>query len=64
MSLELSSGEFETHRLPNGIEIKFFPDTHTYVFKDKPLLSVTQLLTKMYGDSYAKVNPVLLERAA
>lgn len=54
----------ENHLLPNGTEVIFYPETHTYVVGDKELPSVTSLLTKVYGDSYSAVNPEILKRAA
>lgn len=55
---------FENHLLPNGTEVIFYPDTHTYFVNGKELPSITTLLTKVYGDSYSSVNPKLLKRSA
>lgn len=55
---------FEKHLLPNGTEVIFYPDTHTYIVEGKILPSITTLLTKVYGDNYAAVNPEMLKRSA
>ena len=59
-----SKDNFENHLLPNGTEVIFYPDTHTYFVDGKELPSITSLLTKVYGNSYANVNPELLKRSA
>lgn len=54
----------ENHLLPNGTKVIFYPDTHTYFVDGKELPSITTLLTKVYGNTYANVNPDLLKRSA
>lgn len=55
---------YEELVLPNGIKVQFYPDTHTYIVDGKELPSITTLLKKVYGDTYAAVNPEVLQRAA
>jgi len=56
--------DYEKHLLPNGMEVLFYPESHTYECEGKTLLSVTTLLKNKYGDKYAAVPPDLLKRAA
>lgn len=56
--------EHEKHVLPNGMEVFFYPETHTYKYGERVLPSVTTLLKDKYGDKYANVQPDLLKRAA
>lgn len=50
--------------LPNGDKVDFYPDTHTYLVNGVEVPSITQKIQQVYGDSYSKVNPDLLERSA
>ena len=50
--------------LPNGDRIEFYPEGHKYFVNGTEVLSVTALITKVYGDKYAAVNPDLLKRSA
>lgn len=56
--------EREEQLLPNGTLVVFYPETHQYFVDDKELPSVTTLLSKVYGNAYAGVNPEILKRAA
>ena len=56
--------EREGQVLPNGTLVVFYPETHQYFVDDKELPSVTTLLSKVYGNAYAGVNPEILKRAA
>lgn len=50
--------------MPNGAVVAFYPDTHTYVVNGVEVPSVTTMLSRVYGDTYAAVNPDILKRAA
>ena len=54
----------ESFVLPNGAEVDFYPETHTYVVNGRVVPSVTTLLSTVYGNAYAAVNEELLKRAA
>lgn len=56
--------EKETFLLPTGVSVDFYPETHQYFVDDKELPSITTLLSKVYGNPYANVNPEVLKRAA
>lgn len=56
--------EFETHILPNGLRVDFYPETHVYKVGDRELPSITTIMKKVYGDTYASVNPEILKRSA
>lgn len=54
----------ESHLLPNGTEVVFYPDTHVYRVRGEELPSVTKLISLRYGDSYSSVNPLVLKKAS
>lgn len=56
--------DVETRILPNGEEVVFYNDTHTYIVKGVVVPSITTLLKTVYGDTYSAVNPELLKRSA
>jgi len=56
--------EKETHILPNGEVVEFFPETHQYFWNGKELPSITQLISKRFGNSYDAVNPEILKSAS
>jgi len=55
---------FDTAILPNGEKVIYYDGTHTYIVRGKEVLSITQLLSCKFGDSYAKVNKAVLNSAA
>ncbi len=56
--------EAEKQQLPNGDCVEFYPSDHHYVYEGVVLPSITTLLKKVYGDTYASVNPEMLQRSA
>jgi len=54
----------EVTLLPNGLEVVFYPETHQYFVNDREVPSITSLLKKVYGDTYAGVNPAILKASA
>ena len=54
----------ENFTLPNGENVIFIPDTHTYLVRGIKVPSITELLKRVHGDKYKNVNPELLERSA
>lgn len=54
----------ETHLLPNGAEVEYYPDGHIYKVGGKELPSVTTLIKNVYGGLYDAVAPLILQRAA
>lgn len=61
----LDSGDIkEEFILPNGIKGEFYLASHTYIIEGEEVPSITTLISQVYGDSYASVNPTLLQRSA
>ena len=54
----------EIRVLPNGEEVKYYDDTHTYFVRGKEVPSITTLLKVVYGDNYSAVDPDLLKRSS
>lgn len=54
----------EIRTLPNGEEVKYYDDTHTYIVRGREVPSITTLLKTVYGDNYSAVDPDLLKRSA
>lgn len=50
--------------LPNGEQVEFIPESHTYIVRGKKLPSITTVLKIVHGDSYSNVNPELLKRSS
>ena len=59
-----TNNETEVVVLPNGETVVFYPSSHSYFVRDKKVPSITELIQNVYGNSYANVNPELLQRSA
>ena len=64
MEEEIDISSYETHVLPNGQHVFYSDDTHTYIVNGFEVPSITSLLQLVYGDTYSKVNPAILKKAA
>lgn len=60
----MNNSSVEKHVLPNGVEVLFYPETHTYVVNGKEVPSITTLIQDHYGNKYGAVRPEILEAAA
>lgn len=60
----MNNSSVEKHILPNGVEVLFYPETHTYVVNGKEVPSITTIIANHYGNKYAMVRPELLEASA
>ena len=54
----------ERHLLPNGTEITYYDETHTYMINGKEVPSITTLIRDHYGDKYEGVDPEVLKKAS